>query len=77
LKGTPERLDDALAANGVAHDVKVYPNAGHAFMNNHPPSETTLAVRLFAWLSGDGRYHEAETRDARERITGFFHQHLR
>ncbi|HVW33358.1 MAG TPA: dienelactone hydrolase family protein, partial [Acidimicrobiia bacterium] len=29
------RLDAALAANGVDHDVKVYPGVGHSFMNHH------------------------------------------
>jgi carboxymethylenebutenolidase len=76
LKGVPARLEAALASNRVDHDIKVYPNAGHAFMNDHPPSEINLAVRFFAWLSGDGKYHETEARDARERIARFFHQHL-
>src|SRR6266571_3895058 len=32
----PERLDAALNALGVPHDVKVYPEAGHGFMSPRP-----------------------------------------
>lgn len=34
LRGAAERLDRALTANGVEHDVKEYPGAGHAFLND-------------------------------------------
>ena len=32
----PERLEAALTALGVPHDVKVYPEAGHSFMSPKP-----------------------------------------
>ncbi len=32
-----DRLERALTANGVDHDIKVYPDAGHGFLNKHPP----------------------------------------
>ena len=35
LRGAAERLERALSANGVEHDVKQYPGAGHAFLNDH------------------------------------------
>src|SRR5207245_1779620 len=34
-RGTADRLRQALAAVGAAHDVKEYPDAGHAFLNDH------------------------------------------
>jgi carboxymethylenebutenolidase len=33
--GAAMRLEQALTANGVEHDVKEYPQAGHSFLNNH------------------------------------------
>ena len=31
--GAGRRLEEALARNGIAHDIKVYPNARHSFFN--------------------------------------------
>jgi carboxymethylenebutenolidase len=33
-RGTAERLDRALEALGVDHDIKEYPDAGHSFLND-------------------------------------------
>ncbi len=33
-RGTADRLDRALQALGVDHDVKEYPDAGHSFLND-------------------------------------------
>ncbi len=33
-RGTAGRLDRALEARGVDHDVKEYPGAGHSFLND-------------------------------------------
>jgi dienelactone hydrolase len=35
LRGAADRLQRALTANGVPHDVKEYLGAGHAFLNDH------------------------------------------
>jgi carboxymethylenebutenolidase len=35
LRGAAQRLDQALTAAGVDHDVKEYPETGHAFLNDH------------------------------------------
>ena len=51
------RLERALIANRVAHDVKVYPQASHGFLNNHPPADMTPLTVLLSRLSGT-RYHE-------------------
>ena len=76
LRAAPAALEEALTANGIAHDVKVYPEAGHAFLNDHVPGEMPV------WASIAGRfataeYHEPSARDARRRIVAFFDVHLR
>jgi carboxymethylenebutenolidase len=47
-KGAGERLERILAAVGVDHDVKTYPDAGHAFMNDHDRADlpALLAVQF-------------------------------
>lgn len=71
LRGAAARLEAALAANGVPHDVVEYPDAGHSFLNRHDSP-------LFA-ISGlvmGGGYHEPTAADARQRILAFLRTHL-
>ena len=79
LRGAAERLDHALTAVGVAHDVKEYPEAGHAFLNDHEGAHDDVPL-LFAVMGklapADG-YHEPSARDARRRIISFFDAHLK
>jgi carboxymethylenebutenolidase len=75
-RGVPHRLDSMLTAAGVEHEIKVYPGAGHGFLNDHEPAELPLWVRALAKLV-NARYHEASARDARRRIIDFFDTHLR
>jgi carboxymethylenebutenolidase len=66
----PQRLEAALTALGVPHDVKVYPEAGHSFMSPKPAALaplTTLA-RL--------KYDKAAAEDAWQRIFAFFGTYL-
>jgi carboxymethylenebutenolidase len=72
LRGAAERLEQALTAAGVDHDVKEYPDAGHAFLNDHD----TVLFRVMGAMIG-ARYHEPSARDARARIASFFNTHLR
>ena len=72
LRGAAARLERALEANGVPHDVKEYPEASHSFLNDH---ETAMA-RITGRLTGMG-YHEASAQDARRRIVEFFDAHLK
>ena len=76
LRGNPERLERALTSAGVDHDVKVYPDAGHAFLNNHDRAEVPPLLLVLARLSASA-YHEPSAMDARRRIVAFFNQHLR
>jgi carboxymethylenebutenolidase len=69
-RGAAERLERALRANGVEHDVKEYPEAGHSFLNDHRDV-------LFRMMSVVGiGYHEPSAQDARRRIASFFNTHL-
>jgi carboxymethylenebutenolidase len=70
LRGAADRLERALAANGVKYDIKEYPGAGHAFLNDHRDrmSQIMRIVHI--------GYHEASAIDARQRISVFFRDHL-
>jgi carboxymethylenebutenolidase len=78
LRGAARRLDSALSAVGVDHDVKEYPDAGHSFMNDHEGANDHVAAVFVvtAKLIGSG-YHEASAADARRRIVEFFDTHLK
>jgi carboxymethylenebutenolidase len=70
-RGAADRLEHALTAVGVPHDVKVYPGAGHAFLNDHRDMLSKMMR-----VTGIG-YHEPSARDARRRIVAFFDTHLK
>ncbi len=67
-------LDDALDRAGVPHDVKLYPGAGHSFMNRGH-EEHPIARRLAQPLMAVG-YDPEAAEDAWGRIAGFFATHL-
>jgi carboxymethylenebutenolidase len=70
-----ENLERALERDGVPHDVKEYPDAGHGFLNDHASDEVPLVVTVLSWVSR-ARYHEPSARDARGRIVAFFREYL-
>ncbi|GAB90848.1 dienelactone hydrolase family protein [Gordonia rhizosphera] len=75
MRGDPERLRHALEHNGIPHDVHVYPDAGHAFLNDHPRGEMPLwAVLPARFARAD--YHDPSATHARRRIEEFFAEHL-
>jgi carboxymethylenebutenolidase len=79
LRGAAAKLEHALAAAGVAHDVKEYPDAGHMFLNDHDPadlSKPTLALMQVMARLSSSQYHEPSARDAKRRILAFFDTHL-
>lgn len=69
--GPPQRLEEALTALDVPHDVRVYPGAGHSFMSPKP----ALLKPLVRLMRVDYRPEAAE--DAWQRIFTFFGQYLR
>jgi carboxymethylenebutenolidase len=78
-RGTAEKLDRALEAIGVDHDVKEYPDAGHAFLNDHDGAGDRAPAILVVMgvFGGPSGYHERSATDARRRIASFFDRHLR
>jgi carboxymethylenebutenolidase len=70
------RLERALEAVGVDHDIKVYSDASHGFLNDHPPADRTALLMVLNVISGT-RYHEPSAQDARRRIVAFFDAHLK
>jgi carboxymethylenebutenolidase len=45
VRKVPSVLQPALIAAGVAHDIKVYPDAGHGFLNDHDPTISRSSTR--------------------------------
>lgn len=66
----PRRLEQALTALNVTHDLKVYPDAGHSFMSPKPALLTPLV-----WLSRL-EFRPESAADAWQRIFAFFGDHL-
>ncbi|HWG62462.1 MAG TPA: dienelactone hydrolase family protein [Streptosporangiaceae bacterium] len=78
LRRAAGRLDAALTAAGVDHDVKEYPSAGHGFLNDHDGAgdRTPFLIKAVAPVMEYG-FEEDSAEDARNRITEFFATHLR
>ncbi len=76
LRGAAERLERALTAAGVDHDVKEYPDAGHSFLDDHRPGDVPGIMLVMTRFMGGG-YHEPSAQDARRRIIAFFDKHLK
>jgi carboxymethylenebutenolidase len=74
-RGAGERLSRILTAVDVDHDVKTYPDAGHAFMNDHDPADLPALFAVQFRLTGNP-YHDPSAQDARRRILDFFGRHL-
>ena len=70
-----QRLERPLTALGVTHDVEIYPEAGHGFINHHDPADLTPLLVVLGKVSRTS-YHEASAQHARRRIASFFHTHL-
>jgi carboxymethylenebutenolidase len=73
LRGAARRLHAALDKAGVTHDVKEYPAASHAFLNDAAAGPRVL--RPLLRIAGIGPESES-AKDAWNRIEGFFATHL-
>jgi carboxymethylenebutenolidase len=73
LKGAAGKLESALSREEVVHDVKEYPTAGHAFLN-----ETDAGPRVLRPLFrvAGVRHDPAASADAWERIQNYLADHL-
>ncbi len=74
-QGTAQKLVHVLDA----HDVKEYPEAGHAFINDHEGAgdPDPWVFRIMGLFAGPADYHEPSAADARRRIAFFFDAHLK
>lgn len=77
LKGAAAKLEMALDAAGVEHDIREYPDTDHAFMNDHAEDQIPWMINVIAFLFGGGEYNQASTEDARKRILTFFDRYLK
>jgi carboxymethylenebutenolidase len=73
LRGAAARLDAALDKAGVTHDVKEYPAASHAFLNDAEAGPRVL--RPLLRVAGIGSEPDS-AKDAWDRIETFFDAHL-
>jgi carboxymethylenebutenolidase len=75
LIGAAEKLERALAANGIDHDVKLYPDASHGFLDDHSRDKLPLPLVIVKKVMNVG-YDAAAADDAKSRIQTFFNKHL-
>ncbi|MDI9901611.1 dienelactone hydrolase family protein [Rhodococcus sp. IEGM 1409] len=73
LRGAAAKLETALNNAGIANDVKEYPTAGHAFLNDAEAGPKVL--RPLERILGIGPDPVA-AQDAWKRIDSFFERHL-
>jgi carboxymethylenebutenolidase len=66
-----QRLEKELPALGVPYDMKIYPDAGHSFMNG----PANWFVRLLGGAMGAG-YQPDAAEDAKRRVVEFLKAHL-
>ncbi|MDH6279963.1 dienelactone hydrolase [Prescottella agglutinans] len=67
-RGSGPILERVLTEQGIPHDVKTYPDAGHSFADRAP-------IQTLARIVGFGQNEDA-TADAWRRVYAFFDQHL-
>jgi carboxymethylenebutenolidase len=73
LEGSAAKLEAALTKAGVVHDVKEYPTAGHAFLNEAETGPRPLRPLMRAAHMGPD---PAAATDAWRRIESFLHAQL-
>ena len=68
-----ERLERHLTELGVQHDVKIYPDVGHSYMNDFGEGAMAALMRRTPLHAG---YDEEASEDSWRRMLGFFSEHL-
>jgi len=76
LKGAADRLEGILTTAGIDHDVREYPEADHAFMNDHSADKIPFLIHVTSVLFGGGEFDPSAAEDSRRRIIAFFDRHL-
>ena len=71
FRNNAARLETVLSAAGIDNDVKLYPDAGHSFINTHAPWYTAIMGPVMAV-----GYHHDEAEDASSRMLAFFEKQL-
>ena len=67
------RLEKHLSELGVPHDVKIYPDVGHSYMNDFGDGVMAAVMRRTPMHAG---YDEAASDDSWRRMLEFFGEHL-
>ena len=76
LRGAAVQLESALVAQGVRHDVKEYPEAGHSFMS-HSEQDAPAWMRPISRRLLNVGYVDTAAQDSWERIDAIFSECLR
>jgi carboxymethylenebutenolidase len=71
FRGNAARLETVLTAAGIDNDIKLYPDAGHSFINTYAPWYTAITGPVMAV----GYCHD-EAEDAWMRMLAFFETQL-
>jgi carboxymethylenebutenolidase len=71
FRNNAKRLETVLTAAGIDNDIKLYPHAGHSFINDYAPWYTSIMGPIMAV-----GYHHEEAEDAWARMLAFFSQQL-
>lgn len=66
------RLEAALEAKGIDHDVRVYPDAGHSYMSDHRGA----LAKLNSWGPMKLGFDRDASEDSWNRLESFFATHL-
>jgi carboxymethylenebutenolidase len=73
LKGAAAKLQAGADAAGIVSDIKEYPEAGHSFLNRFAAASPMVPLLKVVGIG----YHHPSAADAKQRILGFFDEHLR
>jgi carboxymethylenebutenolidase len=73
LRGAAAKLEAALTSGQVPHDVKEYPDAGHAFLNHLGGPAPLRVLFKVTWMG----YQAGPAEDARRRIVTLLDEHLK
>jgi len=67
------RLEEHLTSLGIPHDVKIYPDVGHSYMNDFGTGPMARLLRRSSLHAG---YDEEAAEDSWRRMLAFFGEHL-